>query len=174
VTTVNNTNELLDLVNEHDQVIGKLPRGEVYAQGLSNFRSVNGFIRNRNNQLWIPRRTEHKSIFPGGLDMGVAGHVESGESYLDSFLRECREEINVSLNSQQFRVFGYLNPYLATISSFMMVYEVWLDETPQYNVDDFQSYQWLTPREARVVVEREIVPPKGDLLTLLKIFYPDA
>jgi len=164
--------EILDLVDEHDQIIGQLPRSEVYARGLSNFRTINGFIRNSNNQLWIPRRTNHKRIFPGGLDIGVAGHVEAGETYLQSFLRECEEEIHISSGDLQFKVLGHLNPHLAKISSFMMVYEIYLNETPQYNTDDFQSYQWLTPREARAIIEAEVVAPKGDLLTLLKIFYP--
>jgi isopentenyldiphosphate isomerase len=171
---IDNTIEILDLVDEDDQIIGQLPRGEVYARGLSNFRSINGFIRNNNNQLWIPRRTEKKRIFPGGLDIGVAGHVEAGETYLESFLRECEEEINVSRGEIKFKVLGHLNPHLARISSFMMIYEIKLDEAPQYNKDDFQGYQWLTPGEAKAMIKTDAVAPKGDLLTLLRIFYPEG
>lgn len=174
MTTINNHIEILDLVDEHDRVIGRLPRTEVYDRDLSNFRTINGFIKNSKNQLWIPRRTLHKRIFPGGLDIGVAGHVESGETYLQSFFRECEEEIHIVPAELQFRILGHLNPHLARISSFMMVYEICLDYTPQYNTDDFQSYQWLTPQEAKATIQAEVVAPKGDLLTLLKIFYPEV
>ena len=35
--------EILDLVNEHDEVIGQLSRAEVYRRRLANFRVVNTF-----------------------------------------------------------------------------------------------------------------------------------
>ena len=55
--TLTNEDELLDLVNEQDQVIGCRERGEIYKEGLTNFRVVNAFLVNDAGQLWIPRRT---------------------------------------------------------------------------------------------------------------------
>jgi len=73
--------EYLDLVDLQDSVIGRKLRSEVYAEHLSNFRVVNAFVLNSKGELWIPRRTADKRIFPLCLDMSVGGHVESGESY---------------------------------------------------------------------------------------------
>jgi isopentenyldiphosphate isomerase len=86
------TDEYLDLVNEKDEVVGKKLRSEVYAEGLSNFRVVNVFLRNFEGKLWIPRRTANKRIFPLCLDVSMGGHVESGESYEVAFKRELSEE----------------------------------------------------------------------------------
>jgi hypothetical protein len=44
---------MLDLINEHDEVIGALERDEVYKRGLSNFRVV-AFIKNSEGKLFIP------------------------------------------------------------------------------------------------------------------------
>ena len=56
--------ELLDLVDEQDRIIGSGLRSEIYREGLSNFRVVNAFLINDAGQLWIPRRTANKRIFP--------------------------------------------------------------------------------------------------------------
>ncbi len=37
--------EMLDLVNEQDEVIGSMERNEVYAKGLTNFRVITYFSR---------------------------------------------------------------------------------------------------------------------------------
>lgn len=54
--------EILDLVDKNDKVIGVLERSKVYAAGFNNFRAINCFISNNNGQIWIPRRTEHKNF----------------------------------------------------------------------------------------------------------------
>jgi hypothetical protein len=43
--------EILDLVNEDDVVVGSLPRGEVYEKGLNNFRVINCFVKNKEGLL---------------------------------------------------------------------------------------------------------------------------
>ena len=48
------TEEILDLVNENDEIIGNMPRSEVYAKNLNNFRVINCFIKNKEGKLWIP------------------------------------------------------------------------------------------------------------------------
>jgi hypothetical protein len=45
--------ELLDLVDVDDRVIGKTSRSEVFAQKLTNVRIVNLFLKNSSEELWI-------------------------------------------------------------------------------------------------------------------------
>ncbi|ANS64143.1 NTP pyrophosphohydrolase [Streptomyces lincolnensis] len=87
--------EILDIVDEHDRVIGRSPRGEAYARGLRH-RCV--FIRARDAQgrLFVHRRTPTKLVFPSLYDMFVGGVVGAGESYDDAALREAEEELGVS------------------------------------------------------------------------------
>ncbi len=161
--------ENLDLVNENDEVIATMPRSEVYAARLSNFRVINAFIRNQEGKLWIPRRTEHKRIFPSCLDVSVGGHVEAGETYLQAFARETKEELNIDIAAVKWNSLGKLTPKQG-LSAFMEVYEIQSDESPAFNTNDFTEFYWLTPQE---VLDRLANgdKSKGDLPGLIQAFY---
>lgn len=165
--------EYLDLVNDTDEVIGKKLRSEVYAEHLSNFRVVNAFLVNAGGKLWIPRRTATKSIFPLCLDMSMGGHVESGETYEQTFKREMMEELRIDTNVTPWKLLGHLTPHDDKVSAFMNVYEIETDQTPDYNHDDFVESFWLTPNElfARINAGEKT---KGDLPLLVKHFYSPA
>ncbi|WBW97004.1 NUDIX hydrolase [Oceanirhabdus sp. W0125-5] len=162
--------EILDLVNENDEIIGAVSRREVCKEGIRNYRVINAFIRNEEGKIWIPRRAANKRMFPLALDMSVGGHVQSGESYLKGFERELKEELNIKLDDVEYREVLYLNPYKEDISSFMKVYEINLEHTPDYNKSDFIESYWLTPQE---VIQRiaDGDNAKSDLIKVIKILY---
>ena len=145
--------EFLDLVGENDVVIGRKRRSQVYAQGLHNFRVINAFIRNSKRELWIPRRTVNKRIFPLCLDVSVGGHVESGETYEQAFRRETKEEINLKVGFVPYIFLGNLTPRKHGVSAFMNVYEIQSEQTPGYNKDDFVESFWLQPKELLARIE---------------------
>lgn len=164
------TDEILDLVDENDQVIGAKKRSEVYAEGLSNFRVINAFIINDKGELWIPRRAAGKKIYPLCLDMSVGGHVESGETYDYSFKRETQEELNIDIDTVPYRLLGHLSPAKDNVSAHMNVYEIRTNEAPDFNPTDFTEYYWLTPQAffERVAQGEQM---KSDLPKLVEIFY---
>lgn len=139
--------ELLDIVDEHDRVIGQKLRSEVYAHKLSNFRVVNAFLMNDEHKLWIPRRSANKRIFPLCLDASMGGHVAAGESYEQAFVRELREEVGIDARVTPYECIGSLNPYTHGTSAFMQVYLLKVKEAPCYNREDFIEYFWLAPHE---------------------------
>lgn len=160
--------EMLDLVSAEDVVIGQLLRSEVYRQKLSNFRVVNAFVMNDKGQLWIPRRTKTKRIFPLCLDASMGGHVESGETYQQAFERELYEELGLDANSISYEMIGKLNPYDHGTSAFMQVYLIHLNEIDTYNTQDFCQYFWLSPQECIEKLNSGDVG-KGDLLKMIML-----
>lgn len=170
---MNIDDEYLDLVDENDQVIGKKRRSEVYAENLSNFRVINAFVVNQKGEIWIPRRAANKRIFPLCLDMSVGGHVESGETYEQTLKREAQEELNIDTDKIVVKLLGHLTPRKDNVSAFMSVYEIKLDEAPNYNKNDFIEYFWLTPK---AFFERLVQgdKAKSDLPKLIELFYGKA
>jgi isopentenyldiphosphate isomerase len=161
--------ELLDLIDDKDVVIGQKSRTNIYAEGLKNFRVVNVFLRNSEGRLWIPRRTAHKTLFPLHLDMSAAGHVASGETYDDAFKRETQEELNIDVDAVPWKMLGKASPRDG-LSAFQQVYEVISDRDPDFNLDDFVEGYWLTPRELIGLVENGD-PAKSDLPKLVRMFF---
>lgn len=162
--------EYLDLVNEHDEVIGRKLRSEIYAEGLSNFRVVNAFLVNSEGRLWLPRRSANKRIFPLCLDMSMGGHVESGETYEQAFERELEEELGIDARKTPWKLLGHLTPQENRVSAFMNVYEIKSDEVPQFNQDDFIEYFWISPVELLERIKKG-EKTKEDLPKLVNIFY---
>ncbi len=161
--------ELLDLVNPQDEIIGQKLRSEVYLEGFFNFRVVNTFLVNSQEQLWIPRRSLSKQLFPGAFDMSMGGHVESGETYEQAFKRELVEELNIKADEISWKLLGYLTPQDG-VSVFMNVYEIATDITPQYNRNDFTESFWFTPEELITRIDQG-ESAKSDLSILVRKFY---
>ena len=136
-----------------------------------NFRVINAFIQNSKDELWIPRRTAYKRLFPLALDVSAGGHVTFGDSYEETLIKEASEEINMDLKNTPFEFMGYLNPHnVEGLSAFMNVYLIKSDEVPNYNSEDFVEYFWLKPKELLLWIEQG-EPAKGDLPILIKTFF---
>jgi len=162
--------ELLDMVDSNDNVIGSQWRSEVYKEKRSNFRGIDGFIRNSKNQLWIPTRSANKKLFPLCLDASVGGHVQAGEPYEQAFIRELEEELNIKACDVNYRCIAQLQPHIHNVAAFMYVYEIFSDIVPSYNTDDFIDYEWLTPEELRYKIKHG-TPAKDNLIKLIHFAY---
>lgn len=166
---LNVEDELLDLVDEHDHVIGALERSKVYEQKLSNFRVIDAFLMNPQGQLWIPRRSAHKRLCPLQLDVGVGGHVSSGETYDQAFARELMEEVRLDVTKLTYHALGTMTPAQHGVTAFLKVYKVVVSEAPLFNPDDFIEYFWLTPEQlVKKVADGD--KAKSDVLLLVRYF----
>ncbi|MEU9010030.1 NUDIX domain-containing protein [Streptomyces sp. NPDC048479] len=87
--------EILDIVDENDEVIGQAPRGEAYTRGMRH-RCAFILVRDAEGRIFVHRRTPTKLVFPSLYDMFVGGVVGAGESYDEAALREAEEELGVS------------------------------------------------------------------------------
>ncbi|AIR97490.1 NUDIX hydrolase [Streptomyces glaucescens] len=115
--------EILDIVDEDDRVIGQCPRGEVYAKGLRH-RCVFVLVRDAGGRIFVHRRTPTKLVFPSLYDMFVGGVVGAGETYDAAALREAEEELGVSGLPRPRFLFTFLYDNGSGGSWWSAVYEV--------------------------------------------------
>jgi len=87
--------EIFDVVDEHDRVIGSAPRSEVHARRLLH-RAVHVFLFNTRGELLVQTRSATVDEFPLCYNSSVSGHVSTGESYEECAPREMQEEIGLS------------------------------------------------------------------------------
>jgi 16S rRNA (adenine1518-N6/adenine1519-N6)-dimethyltransferase len=92
--------EMFDVVNEHNEVIQQLPRGEVHARGLLH-RAVHVFVINARGEVYLQKRSHLKDVSPLKWDSSAAGHLDVGESYAACAIRETREEIGIEIDGTE-------------------------------------------------------------------------
>lgn len=158
--------ELLDLVTEDDIVVGTVTREEVARQMMNLpglVRSSNLFLLNSKGEVWVPRRAPHKKTAPNGLDYSAGEHVHAGETYTAAMLRGMKEELNLDVTEDQLEYIGKISNAPLGIPYFNALYLYRSDDVPQYNSDDFVSYEWLTP-EALMQKLKAGEPAKRDML----------
>ena len=63
--------EILDVVDAADRVVGRLPRAEVYARQLIH-RCVFVLVRDPGGRIFVHRRTEDKLTYPGVYECSSA------------------------------------------------------------------------------------------------------
>jgi len=90
--------ELLDVVDENDRVVGVKTRGEIHAQGLMH-RAAHILVFNAGGELFIQKRSMSKDNDPGLWDSSAAGHVDSGEDYHRCAIRELEEELRIRVTA---------------------------------------------------------------------------
>lgn len=160
--------ELLDIVDYNDNIIGQKNRSAVQDQGDCNFRVINAFLINSQKQVWIPQRSPQKKLFPLCLDASVGGHVSSGESYDQAFARELQEELNMHISQNPYIFLAKLTPHQHGVSAYMHVYVIRTDRDPIYNTDDFIGAAWFSISELQILLKNG-EPAKGDLFELISL-----
>ena len=88
------TEEILEIVDNDNQVIGTAGRSEIHKRHLMH-RAVHVFLFNSADQLFLQKRAQSKDEFPGYYDSSAAGHVNPGESYHEAAKRELKEELGI-------------------------------------------------------------------------------
>jgi 8-oxo-dGTP pyrophosphatase MutT (NUDIX family) len=86
--------EIVVIVDEHNNVVGAAPRHEMRAKRLPH-RSTYILVFNSWGELYVQKRTLTKDVFPGYYDVAAGGVVLAGETYEQGAERELEEEMGI-------------------------------------------------------------------------------
>jgi isopentenyldiphosphate isomerase len=86
--------ELLDVVDDDDIVIGREMRSVVHQRGLQH-RGVHLFLFTQDGRLLVQRRSKDRAASPLLLDCSVSEHVRAGEDYRTAAIRGLQEELGL-------------------------------------------------------------------------------
>ncbi|MFZ5493802.1 MAG: NUDIX hydrolase [Verrucomicrobiota bacterium] len=151
--------ELFDVVDVRDRVIGQLPRGEVHRRRLRH-RAVHLLVANRAGKVFLHKRSTRKDLFPGVWDSSAAGHVGAGEDYDGTAVRELEEELGCRPEKPPQRLFK-IEAREETGQEFVWVYRVEAEGPFTLHPEEIERGDWFTPAEIdRWLAERpqEIAP----------------
>ncbi len=135
--------EIFDVVNERDEVIGQERRSEVHRLGLQH-RAVHVLIFNERGEVFLQKRSMRKDTFPGLWDSSASGHLDTGETYDNCAVREVREELGLELSVPPKRLFK-IAACLGTGQEHVWVYRHDAAGPFHLNVEEIENGSWFAP-----------------------------
>jgi isopentenyl-diphosphate delta-isomerase type 1 len=157
--------EIFDVVNERDEVIGQERRSEVHRLGLQH-RAVHVLIFNERGEVFLQKRSMRKDTFPGAWDSSASGHLDTGETYDACAVREVREELGLTMTDPPRRLFK-LTACLETGQEHVWVYRYQAEGPFQLNPEEIEAGKWFTPAAVSRWMQDE---PKAFASALLLIW----
>lgn len=152
-TSAQNEDELFDIVDENDNVLGRLTRREVHA-GRYRHRAVHVLVYGSDGRLFLQKRSMAKDSSPGLWDASCSGHVDAGESYDAAACRELVEEIGLQLSGPPARWFHIL-ACTETGNEFVWVYRCIADGPFTLNHAEVECGKWYAPADLTIDISNE-------------------
>ena len=137
--------ELFDLVDEHDRVVGTASRGVVHAKGLRH-RATHVLAFDAAGRLFLQRRAMSKECSPGLWDTSAAGHLASGEDYATAARRELQEELGVAPLGE-LRFLFKLAACAETGQEFVEVFRATVPDEVKPEPQEIMDGRWCTAAE---------------------------
>jgi len=163
--------ELFDIVDEDDNVIGKATRKEVHAKGHIH-RSVLFFLTDGKSKIFVSQRTATKEFFPEYWSIVFGGHLHTGETYEEAVARESEEELGLKL--KPVFVADYKLIWLEKKGKdreISKVYALVTDREPKLETSELKQGSFMTLQEARKKMKKEkFLPETKDMLRIIERF----
>jgi isopentenyl-diphosphate Delta-isomerase len=142
-------NEILEIVDFDDKVIGTATRGEIHRRGFFH-RAVHIFVCNPVGRVYIQRRSDSKDRHPGKLDSSAAGHVDPGETYEQTAIRELEEELGIRAEVKEvLRVPASER----TDNEHVVLFQVMTESEPAPNAEEIQWGEFMSRERVTQLVE---------------------
>ena len=158
--------EIFDVVNERDEIIGQQTRGEVHRLGLRH-RAVHVLVFNRRGEVFLQKRSMNKDTHPGAWDSSASGHLDQGEDYDACAVREVREEIGLELPAPPTRLFR-IEACPETGQEFLWVYRCEAEGPFQLNPAEIEAGGWFAKEKVTCWMAERPQEFAGGLLLIWK------
>ncbi len=138
--------EMLDIVNAADEVIGQASRAQVHRENHMH-RATHILLFNSEQHIFMQLRSKTKDTNPGLWDTSAAGHVDAGETYEACAARELAEELGVVVAVDALREIGRLSPSADNGYEFVRIYAATSDDPITLEASEIDDGKWVTRSE---------------------------
>lgn len=146
--------EFFDIVNEKDEIIGKIKEDEQNMVKPAQLRFINIIITNKDNMILVSKRSSNRKTFPNCYDFSVGGHVNSGESYEKAAYRELKEELGIE--DVKLQEIVYFSPFSSNSNTFQKVYLLRYDgEICNYDKEGIEEIYYKSKQEIQELMKNK-------------------
>lgn len=155
--TTDPQDELFDIVDENDYVIGTAKRGEVHKNKKLIHRAVNILVFKR-AELLIQKRSNTKDTYPNYWTSSCSGHVLSNDTYENTAFRELQEELGVMSNNLTFLTKTII--YYPQETEYMSYYRVDLPKNQKIKINTKEISEYKFIQLDKLILNRKIKQSK--------------
>ena len=160
--------EIFDVVNQEDAIVGQAPRSTVHAENLLH-RAVHVLVFHEDGRLFLQKRSMTKDCFPGTWDSSASGHLDKGESYDACAIREVGEELGRIPDRPLEKLFK-LPASLETGWEFVWVYRVTYNGPFVLHPEEIESGEWFETDE----VNRWLLRTPKDFASAFRLVWQET
>lgn len=133
------------LVDEHDQLLGKMEKIEAHEKGLLH-RAFSVFIYNDKDELLIQKRALSKYHTPGLWTNTCCSHQREGETNIEAGKRRLQEEMGFTTDLEDQFSFIYKAPFSngLTEHEYDHILTGHFNGFPSPNPDEVAEWKWMT------------------------------
>ena len=91
--------EIFDIVDENNNVIGQAPRSECHGNPDLIHRTAHVVVYHSDGRILLQKRSHKKDLLGGLWDTAVGGHLDQGETFEEGARREMNEELGIDRNA---------------------------------------------------------------------------
>lgn len=156
--------EIVDIVDINDKVVGTALRKGIHATGKMH-RAIHIFLFNSEGKMWLEKRAMHCDSYPGYYSSSAAGHISSGEDYLDGALREAEEELKIPKLKLNF--IHKFPPSKESMNEFITLYSSTSNNVP-IPCEDTERFDLFTLDEIREMINNKTAKISDSFARLFK------
>lgn len=139
------TMELLDLLNERGDIIGRASRDACHSGTFLIHGVVHVLVFTSSGAVLLQKRSMTRSINPGVWDTSIGGHIEAGETVEEALKREAEEELGITGD-----VFKSMYSYVMTSDierQFVTTFRCVWDSPVSYQKEEIDEVRLFTVKE---------------------------
>jgi len=162
--------EMIAIVDDEDNVIGKYPRKN-HAEGKLH-RETSVLIINSNNEILVQERKD-----TGRLDYSASGHFPYDEDYLEGAIREVKEELGLDIDGSLFTKISkhrinyserYVNNRFITLWEIKGDYDT---EDLQIDATEVKSVKYMSIPELKRIIKEDPESMSAGFIDSLQIYF---
>jgi isopentenyl-diphosphate delta-isomerase len=133
------------LVDQNDQVLGKMEKIEAHEKGLLH-RAFSVFVYNDKNELLLQKRALSKYHTPGLWTNTCCSHQQENESNIEAGIRRLQEEMGFKTDLKNQFSFIYKAPFSngLTEHEYDHILIGYFNGEPNPNPDEVVDWKWMS------------------------------
>jgi isopentenyl-diphosphate delta-isomerase len=148
--------EKITVVNKDDKIIGFENKEKCHSNNGILHRAVTIFIFDKNNQLFITKRSKFKKLWPQFWETSCSTHLHPGETYEQAGKRRLARELGFSCKLKILLKFSYKAQY-KNIGSENEICPLLIgryDDKITPNRKEIADYKWVTVNKLKNEIDR--------------------